>query len=42
MDDNKCMKCGRYSGGSTLCLICQKVAVIKSKKKTRKKKEKPK
>lgn len=26
-DDNKCLTCGRYSGGGTLCLICQRAAV---------------
>lgn len=26
-DDNECLKCGRYSGGGTLCLICQRAAV---------------
>lgn len=26
-DDNQCVKCGRYSGGGTLCLICQRAAV---------------
>jgi hypothetical protein len=32
-DDNQCVKCGRYSGGSTLCLICQKTAVNKAARK---------
>lgn len=32
MSDNKCEKCGKYSGGSTLCYNCQKEAVIKNQK----------
>ncbi len=31
-DDNKCAKCGQYSGGATLCLKCEKEAVKKIKK----------
>lgn len=32
-DDNKCSKCGKYSGGATLCNACQKKALKKPKPK---------
>lgn len=32
MSDNKCAKCGAYSGGATLCRKCEKAAVKKTPK----------
>ena len=34
---DKCEICGKYSGGATLCNLCQKKAVEESKKKNNKK-----
>ncbi len=39
--DNECVKCGRYSGGGNLCMICEKAALKKNAKKVRKKKLSP-
>lgn len=39
-DDNKCAKCGAYSGGATLCKRCEKEKVEKDKKKKKPKKVK--
>lgn len=39
--DNECVKCGRYSGGGNLCMICEKAALKKNAKKVRKKKASP-
>lgn len=31
--DNECVKCGKYSGGATLCRECEKKAIAKLKRK---------
>lgn len=41
MSDNKCERCGKYSGGATLCNACQKDSLKKTKKPTKPKKPKP-
>lgn len=39
--DNECAKCGGYSGGGNLCVVCEKAALKKNAKKPRKKKPSP-